>query len=222
RAFTDTLYAPGGGWQTDSDDYTAWFTWLVENQEKPNIIFNDQTWFLEQKFVDGDVAYFIGSTAGLVRLREQVGEDILGVAPIPRGPAGFAEPLGQPEVIVFNRYTTPRAISLGLRLARFLYNPSLQQQFVLQGVGRAPGYRPPEGRRSLVIRPNLSETGSALAQQGRRAIIVPVNDIASFRDLIVEANTIYLGMLNGGLEPDVASQRLSERINSLLPSPGDE
>lgn len=202
NAFGDSLIDQNSVLQPNRDNYLRWFEWLKNNQGQPGIIFDDQQQLLEEKFINGEAAYLVASTMALERLRQALGKETVGVAPLPDSPYGVAGPLASLEVIAFSLAATPAKIEPGLRLAQYLTNASLQQKLVLNDLGRAPT------NPRTVVRRNLSEIASTVVRQGRTSMVLPLSYMEQFDSIETQADAIYIELLDGDLSPEDAADRM--------------
>ena len=202
-----------------TESYAAWFRWLISAQSKPGIVMDDDLDFLKTKFIDGEVAFLIAPINIYRELTTAMGEAIINVAPIPGVEYApdpetpettlirSAVPLLSIEVIAFNKAANEDQIRLGIELAQFLNNPTVQRKLVLEQPNRAPT------NLQVAIQLGLSEVGNAIVRQRRTGVIIPLSRHAQFQQFSQAADTIYLQVLEGGLTANEAANALSNLLD---------
>ena len=65
-----------------------WLAWLKSAQDAPGMFLNRDKTLMRQLFMDGRVAYYVGSPDELPVLQEALGEDNVRVSTLPAGPQG--------------------------------------------------------------------------------------------------------------------------------------
>lgn len=217
-AFDGYFFNEQGQLATTPAEYADWFRWLANAQQQTGIFVDDDRDLLIEKFVQGDVAYLIAPVSVVGRLNGALGEDAVGAAPIPgveyspdpekpkKKMVRNAGPLLNLQVIAFSKAANANSVQVGLELAQFLNNPTVQRKLILNGVQHAPT------NLRVFIRPDLSELGNALVRQSRTGVVVPLDRLAQFRVFGQAADTIYISLLEGGLTPQDAAEQMSEQF----------
>jgi arabinogalactan oligomer/maltooligosaccharide transport system substrate-binding protein len=202
------------------DDYTEWFNWLKTAQTRTGVVIDNDPELLNEKFTDGEIAYLIAPIDLYRQFEETLGHDKLGMtmlpgveyAPEPDTPEKTliqnAGPLFSIQTIVFSQASDEATFEIALELAQFLHNPTLQRKMVLENVERLPT------NLKVFISPNLSTVGNALVRQSRSAVTVPLNQLAEFDALSSDANTLYVGLLEGGVSPQETTDSFLELLSS--------
>ena len=92
RPFGVDLFDREGDPQDATAGIANWLTWMEQVRDTPGFITDDNTEALRNRFLEGDIPYYIGPSRELNLLSGRLGAD-LGVAQLPAGPAGSAGPL---------------------------------------------------------------------------------------------------------------------------------
>lgn len=108
----------------DQGGFANWLGWLKNAQSTPGMIRrhagvarrDDVT--LRNLFVNGEAAYYIGTPDVLLSLQELLGEETVGVVPLPAGPTAPAGPLLDVDAIMFNHASSSNQTKLALDAPR--------------------------------------------------------------------------------------------------------
>lgn len=119
RAFGVNLFDEAGRPQEAIGGIANWLTWMEQVRDTPAFILDDNVPVLRERFLRGDIPYYIGHANELNTLQEALGAD-LGVAQLPSGPGGSAGPFLTTTALMFNAISSPRQVERALDLARFL------------------------------------------------------------------------------------------------------
>ncbi len=125
RAFGVDLFDSAGEPQDATAGIANWLTWMEQVRDTPGFITDDNTEALRNRFLEGDIPYYIGHARELNLLSSVLGAD-LGVAQLPAGPAGSAGPLLTTTTLLFNAMSSPNQLALALDLARFITSSDQQ------------------------------------------------------------------------------------------------
>jgi len=125
RAFGVELLDGEGNPQDATAGIANWLTWMEQVRDTPGFITDDNTEALRNRFLEGDIPYYIGPSRDLNLLTEQLGAD-LGLAQLPAGPAGSAGPLLTTSALLFNSMSSPNQLALSIDLARFITSSDQQ------------------------------------------------------------------------------------------------
>jgi arabinogalactan oligomer/maltooligosaccharide transport system substrate-binding protein len=125
RAFGVNLFDEAGRPQKAIGGIANWLTWMEQVRDTPAFIIDDNVPALRERFLQGDIPYYVGHANELNLLEEALGRD-LGVAQLPSGPGGSAGPFLTTTALMFNAMSSPRQIERALDLARFLTSSDQQ------------------------------------------------------------------------------------------------
>jgi ABC-type glycerol-3-phosphate transport system substrate-binding protein len=221
-AFGGRLFSDEGDVDPTPESYKAWFDWLRSAQAQTGIVTDTDPELLTEKFVNSEVAYLIAFIEQYRQLDEGLGENQLGVAPLPgvltrpdaENPedqvlqrAGSLLPL---ETIVFNQASDEEYLEMSLQLAEFLNNPALQRKMLVANVQRAPT------NISVFVRQDLSEAGNAVMRQSRTGITIPLDRLVEFETFSDNADAVYLELLEGGAEPEETTAQLIHLLSTTF------
>lgn len=125
RTFGVDLFDAEGNPQDTTGGIANWLTWMEQVRDIPGFIIDDNTPALRERFLRGDIPYYVGHSYELNMLNEVFGAD-LGVAQLPSGPAGGAGPLLTTSALLINAVSSEHQIELSLDLARFISSSDQQ------------------------------------------------------------------------------------------------
>lgn len=125
RAFGVDLFDSNGEPQDATAGIANWLTWMEQVRDTPGFITDDNGEALRNRFLEGDIPYYIGHAHELNTLSSAFGAN-LGVAQLPAGPAGSAGPVLTTAGLLFNAMSSPNQLALALDLARFITSSDQQ------------------------------------------------------------------------------------------------
>lgn len=125
RTFGVELFDAEGNAQDTTGGIANWLTWMEQVRDTPGFIIDDNTPALRERFMLGDIPYYIGHSYELNQLSDALGLR-LGVAQLPSGPAGSAGPLLTTATWLINAMSSTRQIDLALDLAQFISSSDQQ------------------------------------------------------------------------------------------------
>lgn len=125
RAFGVDLFDSEGNPQDATAGIANWLIWMEQVRDTPGFITDDNTAALRNRFLEGDIPYYIGHSRELAELSAALGSD-LAVAQLPAGPAGSAGPLLSTSAFLVNALSSSTQIDRSLDLALFLTSSDQQ------------------------------------------------------------------------------------------------
>lgn len=125
RAFGVDLFDGEGNPQDATAGIANWLTWMEQVRDTPGFITDDNSAALRDRFLEGDIPYYIGHSRELNVLADALGGD-LAVAQLPAGPAGSAGPLLSTSAFLVNAMSSGNQIDRALDLALFLTSSDQQ------------------------------------------------------------------------------------------------
>jgi ABC-type glycerol-3-phosphate transport system substrate-binding protein len=217
-------YVRNGAQVTIDGGLDEWLQWLQSAQKEPNIILSDDPDELYALFASGRATYYIGESIRLPQLREQLGEEAVGVAylpdnvqptltegsetsPPPQDLYGAGEPPGaflDLEVAAVSNISARK--KLALKLLLFLTNPVHQRRLASRDLGYAPI------NQRVRFDHRLSPSETTIVRQSGTAVIVSLQDIHLLERLSNISNAVYAQVLEGVLEPEEAAAQIQEAL----------
>lgn len=167
RTFGVELFDAEGNPQDTTAGIANWLIWAEQVRDTPGFITDDSTESLRNRFLEGDIPYYIGYAHELNRISEALGAD-LGVAPLPAGPGGSAGPPLTTTAFLINAMSSERQTARALDLMRFATS-SEQQAALMRDANLAPA----NGR--VRISEGLYPRIAAINAQARTAIPFPTD-----------------------------------------------
>lgn len=207
QAFGGQLFDEQGQVGLDQKGFADWLTWLKQAQVEPNIILSHDEELLYNLFREGQVAYYVAGPDRLLELQQVLGQEVVGVAPLPGRPDNPAGPFLQAEALMLNAASTPAQTAVALELARFLTNEAQQAKLARQA-GRVPV------NAQVRIDPRVAPAVAGFMAQTKTAVPLPA--ITDGGQALFQGDLIYAQTLEGVLEPSEAAKELTEQFNSSL------
>jgi arabinogalactan oligomer/maltooligosaccharide transport system substrate-binding protein len=136
RAFGVELFDSQGNPQDTTAGIANWLAWAEQVRDTPGFILDDNSEALRNRFLEGDIPYYIGRSDELSALSAALDAD-LGVAPLPAGPGGSAGPPLTTTALLINALSSERQIQHSLELVRFITS-SDQQAALMREASLAP------------------------------------------------------------------------------------
>ncbi len=209
---------------TITEGLGQWLQWLQRAQKEPNMILSDDPDELYELFASGRATFYIGKSIQLPRLRERLGDDVVGVAylPVNAEPEPIEEEAESPpvedlygaiqppgaflelEVAALSRMSSRK--KLALQLVLFLANPVHQRRLASSDLGHVPI------NQRVRFDHRLSASETTIVRQSSTAIIVPLQDITDLEQLSDIADGVYAQVLEGVLEPEEAVLQIQEEL----------
>ncbi|MCA9991989.1 MAG: extracellular solute-binding protein [Anaerolineales bacterium] len=192
-----------------------WLAWLKSAQDAPGMFLNRDKTLMRQLFMDGRVAYYVGSPDELPVLQEALGEDNVRVSTLPAGPQGPAGPLLLTHGLFFNHASSAEQVALAGQLAAFM--TSVEQSTRLMRDAQVV----PANQR-VRIDPRLYPVIAGFAVQSRTAVA-----LANTPQSVVvreQGSDVYRLVLEGVVPASDALLTFSQRINEsfgLAPAGAD-
>lgn len=192
-----------------------WLAWLKSAQDAPGMFLNQDKSLMRQLFMDGRVAYYVGSPDERPLLQEALGDDNVRVTTLPAGPQAPAGPLLLTHGLFFNHASSAEQFALARVLATFM--ASVEQSTILMRDGQVV----PANQR-VRIDPRLYPVAAGFAVQSRTAVA-----LANTPQSVVvreQGSDVYRLVLEGVVPSSDALLAFSQRINEsfgLVPAGGD-
>lgn len=203
RAFGGRALDDTGRALVDQGGFANWLGWLKIAQSTPGVILTPEHEIATALFAEGHVAFYAGSSEELPALREVLGEDAVGVAPLPAGPYGSAGPLLESQAVLVNAASNEAALSL--RLAAFLSTPEQQERLARQA-GSLPASR------HVRVDPRLLPDVAALLAQTRTA--EPRRNLPQVQTLLAMGDRAYSLALEGVQTVAEAAGAYAAQVNA--------
>jgi arabinogalactan oligomer/maltooligosaccharide transport system substrate-binding protein len=138
-AYHGRFVDPEGRLATGNGGLANWLDDLRRSLGTPGIIASEDPGTLRQAFVDREAAYYVADSDELARLREAMGAEKVGVAPLPGEVDGTpSRPVLRTDAFAVSRVSSPQEADLAVALADFLTTPQQQIQLAAGEVGRIP------------------------------------------------------------------------------------
>ncbi|HMR65297.1 MAG TPA: extracellular solute-binding protein, partial [Anaerolineae bacterium] len=205
KAFGGQLFDQEGRVTLDRGGFANWLTWLKNAQSESNIILDSDETTLLALFQEEEVAYIAGRLDMLPQLQQSLGEDAIGVVPLPGGPNNASGPFLRTQALMLNRYAADAQEKLALQLAQFLTNAE-QQTHLLRRTGRVPA------NTRVRVDPIVFPLAAGFSAQTKTA--VPVVNLPQMEAVFSDGNEAFLQTLTGVVEPNEAARQFTDRINS--------
>lgn len=184
--------------------FANWMEWLREANSVPNVLLDNDVDVLRELFVSGQVAYYVGSSSELSNIRASLGQDAIGVAPLPAGPNDAAGPFLTTEAFFFSTASSPAQAERARLLVQFLTNPE-QQRKLARDTGRIPA------NAQVRIDRRITPAVASFVEQSKTA--VPLRLSPPIFETINRGRDTYVQVLEGLTSPAEAALALTEAVN---------
>lgn len=188
--------------------FLEWLTWLQGAKANPGIQLGRDIDALRAQFQRGEAAYFVGSSAALSELRQELG-DALGVAILPAGPESNANPFLQITGFVFNSRSSAEQQALAIEFIKFATSVE-QQTLWLARMGILPS--------NAAVSAEISSPEETLLQQLNSAMLLP--NLPQTAAVERYGNDAYTLVLDDGATPEQAVQEMVDSINTAINQEG--
>ncbi len=213
-AFGGQLFDPENRVILDQGGLAEWLMWLRESRDAYGIRLSDDGDELRERFISGQSAYYVGGPQELAELRRALGEDTLGVAPLPAGPGGDATPFAQVRGFVYRESAGDALINLARLFARYATDPEAQT-YLMETVDKVPAH-------ATVPLP-ADSAFAVFAEQFQAGRIVP--NMPAWTTVEQMGDALYTRVLVDGEDPVVVVAEVTAQINAangiapLAPTP---
>lgn len=204
QAFGGQLFDENERVVLDNGGLANWLAWLKTTLDTPNIVLDKDAQTLTTFFSDGELAYLVAGSWMRKPLQAAVGEDSLGVAPLPSGPIKEAGPFLETNVLMFSIASSSRQQELAVALATFITNAE-QQTLLMRRAGRIPT------NNNVRNNPSIDPLAYAFRAQARSA--VPFRNSQNMEAVLNLGDSAFNRALQGVEEPIVVASELTNAIN---------
>lgn len=207
QAFGGRLLDEEGRVVLNQGGFANWLGWLQEANGAPNVILNNEEELMRALFAEGKVAYYVGRSSELSSLRQLLGSEVVGVAPLPAGPNDAAGPFLSTEAFFFSTASSPAQAERAALLVQFLTNAE-QQRKLARETGRIPA------NAQVRIDRRIVPAVASFLEQTKTAI--PLTLAPQMFETIRRGRDVYVQVLEGLIAPEDAALALTEEVNQKL------
>jgi arabinogalactan oligomer/maltooligosaccharide transport system substrate-binding protein len=201
RAFGGQFFDANGAAILDRGGMADWLSWLRASRDNFGIQLSDDGDAILAHFLAGDSAYYVGGASELTALQEALGDN-LGVALLPGGPAGPAQPLVRADGFVLRQGTKEATQSLALEFMRFATDIDSQTLLMDQ-----TNQIPTNANVSAANRPLLN----IFVEQAQTGFVMP--NTPYWQPVVNLGQQAYADVLTRGMEPIQVVADLTAAIN---------
>lgn len=204
QAFGGQLFDKDERVTLDNGGFANWLAWLKATSEVPNVVLDQNSQTLTNLFIEGELAYLVAGSWLREDLQNGVGEEYLGVAPLPEGPIQAAGPLLETNAFLFSMASSSHQLSLAIELASFVTNAE-QQTLLMRRAGRIPT--------NLRVRnnPGIDPVAYAFRTQARTA--VPLRNSDNFNSVLELGDHAFNRALQGVAAPVQVARDFTREVN---------
>ncbi|MEZ4660740.1 MAG: extracellular solute-binding protein [Caldilineaceae bacterium] len=214
-AFGGRLRDDEGRYILDRGGMANWLNWLKNAREAPGMILDADRQELRKRFRAQELALYIGFSDELPEITRPadeseaesvnvIGEEQLGVAPLPTGPTGNPGPFLRVNTFFFNTASSAEQFARAMALADFMTNAEQSLDFLRQG-------RLVPANTNVRVNPRLDPKMAAFVSQARSATPLPIDD--DFAEFQRAGNASYRQVLEGLAPPAQAAIDLTQTLN---------
>ncbi|MDM8530646.1 extracellular solute-binding protein [Anaerolineales bacterium HSG25] len=173
-----------------------WLAWLKVAKEEQGFVFSENLEELKTMFLDESAAYLMGEASLLSELQTNLGEDKIGVVPLPAG-----GPLLIVKSMMLNPNSDEEKSALALHFAQYV-SSSENQMLLLEQANKIPA------------NVNVNVTSLAIAgfvEQTNASVVIPnqTETVAVFE----WGDTVYQQVLDGDIDSTRATQDFTTLVN---------
>ena len=220
-AFRDTLWGSNifGGRILDSqgninlgqgNGWIEWIKWLKNARNEPNFIFNEDSFVLQNAFVENQLAYNVCWSDQIPFLRDSLGSDKFGIALLPGGENGQAAPPLIASGFLFSSASSPNQTKIALKFAQFLANTQVQTELTAKYRSFIPA------NKNATIDSRLFPIQGILQEQSQTAVKLSLDQTEKVDYLTNYAKDFYTRVMAGEISAEQAASELSKIVNSQL------
>lgn len=184
-----------------------WFNWLQNAQLSAGIVLSRDVETLQNLFVRGQVAYYVGKANELETLRAEASTSDIQVVPLPTGPNGRAGSLLTVDTLVFNPASSVSQYEASLQLARFLTNTEQSTTF-MRDLGLVPA------NRRVRVDSRAFPAVAAMVTQARNDL--PIINEEQTELLLAAGDDVLIRVLEGLLPPATAADEITLTVNDAF------
>ncbi|MEZ4708820.1 MAG: extracellular solute-binding protein [Caldilineaceae bacterium] len=214
-AFGGRLRDDEGRYILDRGGMANWLNWLKNAREAPGMILDADRQELRKRFRAQELALYVGFSDELPEITRPadeseaesvnvIGEEQLGVAPLPTGPTGNPGPFLRVNTFFFNTASSTEQFARAIALADFMTNAEQSLDFLRQG-------RLVPANTNVRVNPRLDPKMAAFVSQARSATPLPIGD--HFAEFQRAGNASYRQVLEGLAPPAQAAIDLTQTLN---------
>jgi arabinogalactan oligomer/maltooligosaccharide transport system substrate-binding protein len=178
-----------------------WLSWLRASRDNFGIQLSDDGDAMLEHFLAGDSAYYVGGASELTKLQEALGDN-LGVALLPGGPDGPAQPLVRADGFVLRQGTKEATQGLALEFMRFATDIDSQTLLMNQA-----NQIPTNANVSAANRPLLN----IFVEQAQTGFVMP--NTPDWQPVANLGQQAYIDVLTHGMDPTQVVADLTAAIN---------
>ena len=210
QIFGVRIFDEHGHVDLNNENFVEWLTGLQQIRNQSNFIFYADEEALSNAFISGEVDYFACFSDRIPRLRAALGNDKVGVAPLPGDRGRPAGPVIATTALLFSRASSKQNTDLATHLAQFLTNVPQQTKLAADTESQIPV------NIEVEVDERLSPIVAALVEQSKTAVSIPVDFSRKMIAVVDYGDFIYGRVLAGELTPSEAAAELTQRINRDL------
>ncbi|MCA9951735.1 MAG: extracellular solute-binding protein [Anaerolineales bacterium] len=180
-----------------------WLTWLEVAQSRPGVDLTFDPAAATNAFARGEVAYLVQGPWVLPQLREALGEDGFGVAPLPSGPNGPGSPILQVEGVMLN-VNSSELSEEAVAFIRYLSLPESQAIWLDTGT-----------HVSASVVANMEDLPLLRGFQEEAKLASVVDENSKFAAMEALGDTLYADVLLNGVDVETAVIEFETAVQAL-------
>lgn len=188
--------------------WVKWMKWLKNARNEPNFIFSEDSFLLQDAFIEEKLAYNVCWSSQIPFLRESLGSDKFGVALLPGGENEQATPPLVAYSLLFSSSSSPKQKEIALGFAQFLANKQQQQELAIQLRSFIPA------NKEAMIDSRLFPIQGILQKQTQKVTAFSLDQTEKINAISEYGNDFYTRVMAGEISPEQAVSQLTQTINS--------
>jgi ABC-type glycerol-3-phosphate transport system substrate-binding protein len=209
-AFDGKIFNRDGQVILDQGPWSQWIEFLVEIKNKPNVVFIPTSLATNQAFSEGKLAYITCWSLAIPELITAIGQENLGIAPLPGFPGHPSSPTLTGFSFVFNPVSNAKQQNLALKVATFFTNIEQQQQWILESRSAIPV------NTRVQIPANIFTIQGQLKKQSLTANSYGIKEIEKIEFMLNMGERFYVSVLSGAITAQQAALEITQQTNQYF------
>lgn len=214
-AFDGRLFDQNGRVILDQGAWNKWMEFLVGIKNEPNVVFIPTSLAANQAFNQGKLAYITCWSLAIPEIIAALGQENLGIAPLPGLPGHPASPALIGFSFVLNPASNNTQRELALKIATFFTNVEQQQQWILESRSAIPV------NTRVEVPANLFTIQAELKKQSLTAISYSMEEIEKIEFMLNVGERFYTSVLSGAITAQEAAQQITQQTNQYFGEQAD-
>lgn len=199
----------------DQGAWNKWMEFLVSIKNEPNVVFIPNSLAANQAFNQGKLAYVTCWSLAIPEIITALGQENLGIAPLPGLPGHPSSPALIGFSFILNPASNNAQRDLALKIATFFTNTEQQQQWILESRSAIPV------NTRVEVPANLFTIQAELQNQSLTAISYNMEEIEKIEFMLNLGERFYTSVLSGAITAQEAAKEITQQTNQYFGEQAD-